>query len=112
MRLDAENDACASHEECGNPTSTDASASHSACANGKSDGIHGSLWSRENPWNRGNYATLVWNGESLESPSTLNDYGHHGVHHFGVYLGLHEAYEAWRASGLEPLGLNDSGWSG
>ena len=108
MRLDAGNDACANHEECVNPTSTDASASHSACANGKSDGNHGSLWSREIPWNRGNYAILVGCGGSLESPSTLNDYGHYGAYHFWTNPYLHEAYEAWRTSGLEPPGSNDS----
>ena len=38
VRLDAEDDACATHEECGNPTSTGASASHSAYGNETSDG--------------------------------------------------------------------------
>ena len=37
VRLDAVNDAYASHEEYGNPTSTDASASHLAYGNGTSD---------------------------------------------------------------------------
>ena len=59
-----------------------------------------------NPWIR---ATHALSDESLASPSTPNGYGHYEAYHSLGYPGLHEAYEAWRASGLEPLGLNDSG---
>ena len=109
MRLDAENVVYASHEECGNPPSTAASASHSAYGSGTNDGSPESLWNRATLWN---HATLVSNDESLASPSTPNDCGHYEAYHFLGYPDLHEAYEAWKESDLEPLGLNDCGWSG
>ena len=59
-----------------------------------------SLSNRANHWT---HATLAESDESLASPSTQTGYGHYEAYNFSWYPDLHEAYETWRMSGLEPL---------